>query len=130
MRSAPRLIWSPSAASSSRSSSVARSAASRAASGSSEIPHVHARHEHAAAGEDLDELLLREAAQRLAHRRPADAEALDERPLVDQGSRGKLKGDDQLADRDVGAVGERGSLHRALHTDILLICRWLPPAVL
>ena len=48
-----------------------------------QIPDVDAGHEHAAAGEDLDELLLREPAQRLPHRRPAEAEPLHQLPLVD-----------------------------------------------
>ena len=79
-------------ASSSRSASVARSAASRAASGSStaahlgearELAHVDAGHEHPAARVDLDEPLLGEPPERLAHRRPADLEPLDQLPLVD-----------------------------------------------
>ena len=56
-----------------------------------EIAHVDARHEHAAAREDLDELLLREPAQRLPHRRAPDAELLDQLPLVDQRARCELE---------------------------------------
>ena len=48
-----------------------------------EVAHIDAGHEHAATGEDLDQLLLREAPQRLAHRCSPDAEGLDQLPLVD-----------------------------------------------
>ena len=105
---------SPSA---SRSSWVARSAARRAASGSStgphlaearEISHVDGRDEHAAAGIDLDELLLRQPAQGLAHGRATDPEALDQlRARSRSRARRKLQRDDQLADREVRLVGER-----------------------
>ena len=57
-----------------------------------EVAHVDAGHEHAAAGEDLDELLLREPPQRLPDRRAAEAEVWRiSSPLVDHRSRAEAR---------------------------------------
>ena len=48
-----------------------------------EIADLDARHEHAAAGIDLDELLLGEPPERLSHRGAANPEPLDQPALVD-----------------------------------------------
>ncbi len=109
------------ALSSSRSACVARSAASRAASGSSTARTSHSRARSRtstvvtnmpAARVDLDEPLLREPAERLAHRRPADAELRRQRRLADRRARRQLERDDQLADREVRLVRERDAPHR------------------
>ena len=49
-----------------------------------EVAHVDAGHEHPAAREDLDELLLGEPPQRLPDGGPSDAEALHQLSLVDE----------------------------------------------
>ena len=98
-----------------------------------EIADIDAGDEHTATRKDLDQLLLREPAERLAHRRPSDAKALDESPLVDQRTRRQLQRDDQVADRDVGALGKRGSLqcggqHNRYITHILTTARLVFPS--
>ena len=75
-----------------------------------EVADVDRRHEHAAPRVDLDEPLEREPAQRLPHRRAADAEPRGQLGLLDRGARRELQRDDQLAQRVVGPVGERRDL--------------------
>ena len=48
-----------------------------------QVADLHARHEHAATGIDLDQSLLRESAQRLTRGRAPDPESLHQRALVD-----------------------------------------------
>ena len=75
-----------------------------------EVAGVSGRHEHAAAGVDLDELGLGQGPQRLADGGAAEAEALHELALVDQAARGQLQGDDQLAQRVVRLLGLRAGV--------------------
>ena len=64
-------------------------------------------HAHAAVRDERDEPERREAAQRLAHRRPRHVELLRQLLLAEDGSRGELAGDDRLLDheRDVVCLG-------------------------
>ncbi len=55
------------------------------------VAYVDIRDEHAAARKHLDQLLVCQPAERFAHRRTTDAEPLDERPLVDHGTRRQLE---------------------------------------
>ena len=57
-----------------------------------EVADVDGRDDDAAAGVDLDELLLRERAERLAHRRAAEPEPLHQLALADRGARARARG--------------------------------------
>jgi hypothetical protein len=72
-----------------------------------EVADVDARHEHPAAGEDLDEVRLCEHPHRLADRGATHAELLHQLRLVQNCARRQLEGDDHVPNRVVGAVGER-----------------------
>ena len=72
-----------------------------------EVADVDGRDDDAAPGIDLDELLLRERAQRLAHGRAPEPEPLHQLALADRGARRELEGDDQLTDAVVGLLAER-----------------------
>lgn len=58
------------------------------------------------AGVGRDQALVLEPLQRLADRRPPDAEGLRELLLVDRGARADLEHDEAVADGAVGALGE------------------------
>jgi formate--tetrahydrofolate ligase len=75
-----------------------------------QISHVDGRDEDAAAGIDLDELLLRQATEGLAHGGATDLEALDQLPFVHDRARRKLERDDQLANRKERLIGKRQAL--------------------
>ncbi len=72
-----------------------------------QVADVDGRDDDAAARVHLDELLLREGAERLAHRCPPEPEPLHQLPLADRCAGGELERDDQLTDRVGGALGER-----------------------
>ena len=88
-----------------------------------EVADVDARHEHAAAGEDLDELLLRELPQRLPYRRAPDAELVRIEPRSSITAPGGSSSE-TMRPRivEIGAVGERQPAHVST-TDILDISR-------
>ena len=79
----------------------------RASESEREVADVDRRDDDAAPRIDLDELLLRERAQRLAHRRAPEAEPLHQLALADRGTRRELEGDDQLPDAVVRPLTER-----------------------
>ena len=72
-----------------------------------QVTDVDGRDHHSAPRVDLDQLLLREPTQRLAHGRAADPEPLDELRLLHQRSGRELQRHDQLAKLEVRLVGER-----------------------
>ena len=72
-----------------------------------EVADVDRGDDDAAPRIDLDELLLRERAQRLPHRCAPESEPLHQLALADRGTRCELEGDDQLPDAVVGALTER-----------------------
>ena len=81
-----------------RSRAAKLSSASRASESDGEVADVDRRDDDAAARVDLDELLLRERAQRLAHRRAPEPEPLHQLALADRRAGRELERDDQLTD--------------------------------
>ena len=88
-----------------------------------DVSDVDAGDEDPAAREDLDELLAGEVAERLADRRPPHAQLLHQLALADDGARGELERDDQLADRVVRAVREGLLVGRPGLVDVERRCR-------
>ena len=72
-----------------------------------EILDLDARDEHPATRVHVHEPLVREALERLANRRPTGLESLHQCPLADDRARLELERDDQLADREIGALALR-----------------------
>ena len=78
--------------------------------------HLRARerpHAEAAVGLERDEAERREAAQRLAHRRPADRVLRRHLLLPEHGAGRELARDDRLLERERDLVGLGAGVHRA-----------------
>ena len=100
----------------SRAASV--SSTSRTSDRPAMSPHVDARHEHPASREHVDELLAGEVAERLAHRRPPEAEPPISSRSLTTDARREVERDDPLADRVVRLVGERLLVRKAGPVDV------------
>ena len=81
------------------------------------VGDVDLRGERPAPREDRDQVLEREALDRLADRRAPDLELAAERVLVDRRAGGDPQGDDPVAELGISAIGEQlaGLSLRHLH---------------
>ena len=77
-----------------------------------DVGRVDVRDVGARARADLDEALEREPLDRLAERRPAEAEVAHELLLAQRGPRREAQRDDEVAHRDVGPIGDQAAVAR------------------